>query len=88
MKPRRFRPSFLHAPDRSLTLEARYVLDQTLLHSTTRTIAVVDDLITTGAHFVAVRNKIREAFPTTKIVGLFIARRVPEAVDLSDFDES
>jgi hypothetical protein len=25
-------------------------------------------------------------FPDTKIVGLFIARRVPEAVDVEDFD--
>jgi hypothetical protein len=68
-------------------LEARYVLDQTLLHPAAETIAIVDDVITTGAHFVAVRNKVREAFPMTKIVGLFIARRVPEAVDFSDFDD-
>jgi hypothetical protein len=67
-------------------LQARYALDTTLLHPPRSTIAVVDDVLTTGAHFVAVRNKLREAFPTTRLVGLFIARRVPEAVDVEDFD--
>ena len=30
---------------------------------------------------------LRQAIPGVRIVGLFIARRVPEAVDFSDFDE-
>jgi hypothetical protein len=47
---------------------------------------VVDDLITTGELFVAVRNMLGREFPSTKIVGLFIARRVREAVDIEDFD--
>jgi predicted amidophosphoribosyltransferase len=68
-------------------LEARYILDQTLLHPAAGIIAVVDDVVTTGAHFVAVRNKLREAFPATNIVSLFIARRVPEAVDFSVFED-
>jgi hypothetical protein len=69
-------------------LEARYVVDQALVAPPPQeTIAVVDDVLTTGSHFVAVRNKLRQVFPTANIVGLFIARRVPEAVDLEDFDE-
>jgi hypothetical protein len=28
-----------------------------------------------------------QAFPGVRMIGLFIARRVPEAVDFSDFDE-
>ena len=67
-------------------LQTRYVLDPALVGPPKPIIAVVDDVLTTGAHFVAVRNKIREAFPATKVVGLFIARRVPEAVDVEDFD--
>jgi hypothetical protein len=47
---------------------------------------VVDDVVTTGAHFVAMRNMLGREFPDTKIVGLFIARRVPEAADIEDFD--
>ena len=67
-------------------LEARYAIDQNLLAPAPQTIAIVDDVMTTGAHFIAVRNVLHREFPTTKIVGLFIARRVPEAVDIEDFD--
>jgi hypothetical protein len=67
-------------------LEAQYVIDRGLLHPRPQMIAVVDDLVTTGAHFVAVRNMLRREFPDTKLVGLFIARRVPEAVDVEDFE--
>lgn len=68
-------------------LEARYTLDRGLLAPPPQMIAVIDDVLTTGAHFVAVRNILRRDLPETKIVGLFIARRVPEAVDIEDFDE-
>jgi predicted amidophosphoribosyltransferase len=67
-------------------LEARYAIDQRVREPLPQVIAVMDDVLTTGAHFVAVRNKLRREFPDTKIVGLFIARRVPEAVDIEDFD--
>jgi hypothetical protein len=67
-------------------IEARYVIDRMLREPAPQLIAVVDDLITTGAHFVAVRNILRREFPDAKIVGLFIARRVPEAVDIADLD--
>jgi hypothetical protein len=30
---------------------------------------------------------LQQAFPGTRMLGIFIARRVPEAVDFSDFDE-
>lgn len=67
-------------------IETRYVIDRRLLQPAPQMIAVLDDVITTGAHFVAARNLLRREFPDTKIVGLFVARRVPEAVDIEDFD--
>jgi predicted amidophosphoribosyltransferase len=67
-------------------LEGRYGIDRRLRDPIPQVIAVVDDVITTGAHFVAMRNMLGREFPGTKIVGLFIARRVPEAVDIEDFD--
>lgn len=67
-------------------LEARYVLDRALLQPKPQTIAVLDDMITTGAHFVAIRNILRREFPDTRIIGIFITRRVPEAVDVADFE--
>jgi hypothetical protein len=71
---------------RPAELEARYVIDRGLLHPAPRILAVVDDLVTTGAHFVAIRNMLRREFPDSQIVGIFIARRVPEAVDVEDFE--
>lgn len=38
-------------------------------------IFVFDDMLTTGAHYVAVSRKLSEAFPGVPIVGNFIARR-------------
>ncbi len=49
-------------------------------------IFLVDDMLTTGAHFVAASRKLAEAFPGVEIVGVFVARRrVPNPFD--DFDE-
>ena len=41
------------------------------------TVILVDDVLTTGAHFVAVRNVIRAAYPDRRVLGMFVARRVP-----------
>ncbi len=67
-------------------LEARYVVDRGFLPPPPQAIAVVDDMVTTGAHFVAVRNMLRREFPDIPVMGIFIARRVPEAADLEDFE--
>lgn len=40
-------------------------------------IAVVDDVLTTGAHFKAMKRILNETYPDIHIVGIFIARRVP-----------
>lgn len=68
-------------------LMARYTLDRALLQPAPQMIAVMDDVLTTGCHFVAVRNKLREAFPTTRIVGMFVVRRVPGSIDFEAFDD-
>ena len=39
-------------------------------------IFVFDDMLTTGAHFVATTRKLAEAFPGVPVIGNFIARRV------------
>ncbi len=67
-------------------LEARYVIERGLLRPKPRVLAVVDDLVTTGAHFVAIRNMLRREFPDIPVMGIFIARRVPEAADVEDFE--
>jgi hypothetical protein len=44
-------------------------------------ILLFDDVITTGAHFVAVKTLLREVLPSVEVFGFFIARRVPESSD-------
>jgi hypothetical protein len=41
------------------------------------TIAVVDDVITAGAHFKAMKRILSETYVNVKIYGVFLARRVP-----------
>ena len=63
---------------------ALYDIDQNLVKPHPRLIALFDDVLTTGAHFKAAKSVLIRAFPGIDIVGLFIARRVPEAVDIED----
>lgn len=63
------------------TLATAYRIDPTLRLPTPSQIGLVDDVLTTGAHFKAAQAVLTAAFPGVPIIGLFIARRVPEAVD-------
>lgn len=54
-----------------------YEIDETLVEPTPARIAVVDDVLTTGAHFKAMKMTLEDAFPGVPVVGLFLARRVP-----------
>lgn len=68
-------------------LISRYHIDTSLCGPTHEIIAITDDVLTTGCHYVAVRDKLREIFPETPIIGLFLARRVPESSDFELFDD-
>ena len=52
------------------------------------TVILFDDMLTTGAHFIAASRKISGVFPNVPIIGHFIARRLlPTAADIfGDFD--
>ena len=39
-------------------------------------IFIVDDVLTTGAHFVAAKSLLKRQFPETPVMGVFVARRV------------
>ncbi|MGB7283322.1 MAG: hypothetical protein WBE13_13750 [Candidatus Acidiferrum sp.] len=54
-----------------------YEIDESLEEPTPSGIAVVDDVLTTGAHFKAMKRVLDEIFPGVQVVGLFLARRVP-----------
>ncbi len=55
---------------------------EALMHPEPTSIALVDDVITTGAHFVACKVVLQERFPGIAIRGLFVARRVFAETDV------
>ena len=73
---------------RPAEIEALYRIDDALRDPSPRVIGLFDDVLTTGAHYRAAAAVLQQAFPGIRIIGLFIARRVPEAVDVEDFDIS
>ena len=62
-----FRPS----PDE---IARNYVIDESTTSPEPRAIAVVDDILTTGAHFKACKMVLGSRFPDTRIIGIFVAR--------------
>lgn len=69
-------------PDEIRTL---YSIDPDLADPPPSRIVICDDVLTTGAHFKAAKSVLEQEFPTAEIVGCFIARRVPEAIDIEQF---
>ena len=65
-------------------IKALYRLDETLTEPVPRIVALVDDLLTAGAHFRAAKSVLSARFQDITIFGLFIARRAP---DTCDFEE-
>lgn len=53
-----------------------YEVDLDALEPTPRSVAIVDDVLTSGTHFKAVQKKLRQRWPDVPIVGIFIARRI------------
>ena len=60
-------------------IQDQYRIDEALTISEPAFIAIVDDVLTTGAHFRAASAVLTARFPAVRIVGLFIPRRVPGA---------
>ena len=54
-----------------------YRLEEALTEPIPSLIAIVDDLLTTGCHFKAMKAVLARRFPGVQVVGLFVARRVP-----------
>lgn len=59
-------------------LYQNYEIRTSLVEPIPSQVAVVDDVLTTGAHFKAMKRILEETFPDAPVVGLFLARRVPE----------
>jgi hypothetical protein len=63
-----------------------YTIDRRQCEPAPSAIALCDDVLTTGAHYRAALSVVQQAFPGVRVIGLFIARRVPEAMDFEAFD--
>jgi len=61
------------------------LLNKNLCVTTKNKFLLVDDMITSGAHFIACKSKLLEQFPEAIIKGLFIARRTFKA-DVKDMN--
>jgi predicted amidophosphoribosyltransferase len=62
-----------------------YEINEALAQRTPSWIGIIDDVLVTGSRFRAMSNVLKRRFPAARITGLFIARRVPEAIDPSKF---
>ncbi len=64
-----------------------YTIDVTLISECRPRIILVDDVLTTGAHFCAAKSKILERIPNAQISGYFIARRLLPPNDDFNMDD-
>ncbi len=55
-----------------------YYIDQEIVNPEPKEIALFDDLLTTGKHFKAAQHVLMKQYPTVKIRGIFVARRILE----------
>jgi predicted amidophosphoribosyltransferase len=62
-----------HKPDE---LKAIYRIDEALSAPEPKSIGIVDDMLTAGAHFRAMKDVLQARFPEANIVGFFLTRRV------------
>jgi len=58
-------------------LRANYHIDNNCCEPAPTTIGILDDVLTAGAHFRAIKDMFSERFPGVPVVGVFYARRVP-----------
>ena len=63
-------------------IEALYRIDEEFAAGLKPCVAIVDDILTTGAHFRAAKSVLSMHFPQQEFIGLFLARRAPETSDL------
>jgi predicted amidophosphoribosyltransferase len=64
-------------------LRMNYLVDEGLSDPEPSHLGIFDDVLTSGAHFKAMKAILSERFPAASIIGIFLARRVPESDDPS-----
>jgi predicted amidophosphoribosyltransferase len=56
-------------------LRANYRFAESQMENLPETIGIIDDVLTTGSHFRAMKDMLLERAPNCRVVGFFIARR-------------
>jgi hypothetical protein len=62
-------------------IKANYMFDEELVIDLKPVVMLFDDVLTTGAHYIACKQFIQDRFPDVYIYGFFIARRVHQPID-------
>jgi hypothetical protein len=76
-------PAHLHSDRRSVdSLVDVLQVNTELLVPVPTKIAIFDDVLTTGAHYVAMKRVLRQQLAEVPICGIFLARRDPTATDV------
>lgn len=65
-------------------LVKNYEIDESKCLPVPAAIGIVDDVLTAGTHFRAMRTVLSARFPGIPIVGFFLARRIRPEIDFSD----
>ncbi|MBF6570866.1 MAG: hypothetical protein IVW54_18525 [Candidatus Binataceae bacterium] len=63
-----------------------YEINEPVATPAPQNIFIFDDVLTTGAHFKAMQRVLSNRFQGVRIIGIFIARRVPDTTAIEDFD--
>jgi hypothetical protein len=69
-------------------LRANYSFNEAHFNNLPASVGLVDDLLTTGSHYRAVKDMILERVPNCRVVGFFVARRaIPSAFEVFLVDD-
>lgn len=55
-----------------------YRLNESLIDAPPQSIVILDDVLTTGRHYRAMRTYLGRHFPSAAYIGLFVCRRIPK----------
>lgn len=66
-------------------LKENYIFDDCLTPGLKNTIMLLDDVLTSGAHYIASKKVIQAGFPNSDIYGFFITIRELPPFDFDEF---
>lgn len=68
-------------------IQANMTIDQELAEGIRESVILFDDVLTSGGHYLACKNIIKETFPHVSVYGIFISRTFWAQPDPFEFDD-